>query len=197
VQAYIERDVRSVGVIQDLPKFRRLLALLATRHGQWLNHSELAAPIGASVPNISHWIDVLEASGLILVVPPYYNNFGKRLLKTPKNFLDRLRFTVPPSRHWLRPTPRSLPISRPRVRGPCCSRNYQSSDQRRTPLTAMAQPMLTLLEQWQKQGAPAPAPAIEAWLVHRRPARELISKTLSPGVRICTPADLFAIFGRR
>jgi uncharacterized protein len=86
VQTYIERDVRSVSVIQDLPKFRRLMALLATRHVQLLNRSGLAAPIGASVPTISHWIDILEASGLILVVPPYYNNFGTRLLKTPKIF---------------------------------------------------------------------------------------------------------------
>lgn len=65
----------------------------------------------------------------------------------------------------------------------------------RTPLAAMAQPMLTLLEQWKKGGAPAPE--IEAWLVHRQATRVLTSNTLSPGVKICIPEDLSGIFGRR
>jgi predicted AAA+ superfamily ATPase len=87
LQTYLERDVRAVSVVQDLAKFRRFLGLLATRHGQVLNKTELAAPLGMSVPGISNWLDILETTGQILIVPPYFENFGKRLLKSPKLFI--------------------------------------------------------------------------------------------------------------
>jgi uncharacterized protein len=84
VQTYLERDLRQVNAIQDLATFRRFLAVLASRHGQLLRQTELAAPLGVSVPTIARWINVLEITGQILVVPPYFENFGKRLLKMPK-----------------------------------------------------------------------------------------------------------------
>lgn len=87
VQTYLERDVRAVTAVRDLATFRRFLALLATRHGQVLNRSALAAPIGVSVPTISQWLGVLETTAQILIVPPYYENLGKRLIKSPKVYL--------------------------------------------------------------------------------------------------------------
>lgn len=84
VQTYLERDVRTISAVQDLPTFRRFMALLATRHGATLNLSDLAAPLGLSVPTIARWIDILEATGLIVRVLPFYENFGKRLIKSPK-----------------------------------------------------------------------------------------------------------------
>lgn len=84
VQTYLERDVRRVTDIRDLSTFRRFLALLATRSGQTLNRTDLAAPLGVSVPTISSWIGVLEVTGIVLLVPPFYENFGKRLTKSPK-----------------------------------------------------------------------------------------------------------------
>jgi hypothetical protein len=87
VQTYLERDVRAVTTVKDLATFRRFLALLATRHGQVLNRSALAAPIGVSVPTISQWLSVLETTAQILIVPPFYENFGKRLIKSPKVYL--------------------------------------------------------------------------------------------------------------
>jgi len=84
VQTYLERDVRGASAVQSLATFRRFMSLLAIRHGAMLNMSELAAPLGVSVPTVSRWVDVLETSGLIQRVPPYYENFGKRLVKTPK-----------------------------------------------------------------------------------------------------------------
>jgi len=54
------------------------LALVASRHGQVLNKTDLAAPLGVSVPTIGEWLQVLEATGLIILVPPYFENFGKR-----------------------------------------------------------------------------------------------------------------------
>jgi len=84
LQTYLERDVRAITNIRDLVTFRRFLALLASRHGQILNKTDLAAPLGVSVPTISEWLHILEVTGQIIVVPPYYENFGKRLIKSPK-----------------------------------------------------------------------------------------------------------------
>ena len=84
VQTYIERDVRGISVVHDLSLFRRFMALLATRHGTTLNKSDLAVPLGVSVPSIGHWLNILEMTGLIALIPPYFNNLGKRLVKSPK-----------------------------------------------------------------------------------------------------------------
>lgn len=87
VQTYLERDVRAVTAVKDLATFRRFLALLATRHGQVLNKTDLAAPLGVSVPTITQWLGVLETTAQILIVPPFYENLGKRLIKSPKVYL--------------------------------------------------------------------------------------------------------------
>lgn len=87
VQTYLERDVRAVTAVKDLATFRRFLALLASRHGQVLNKTDLAAPLGVSVPTITQWLNVLETTAQILVVPPFYENLGKRLIKSPKVYL--------------------------------------------------------------------------------------------------------------
>jgi predicted AAA+ superfamily ATPase len=84
VQTYLERDVRAVINVRDLATFRRFMALLATRHGQVLNRTELAAPLGVSVPTINQWLGVLETTQQLLIVPPFYENLGKRLIKSPK-----------------------------------------------------------------------------------------------------------------
>jgi predicted AAA+ superfamily ATPase len=87
LQTYLERDVRAVTAVQDPALFRRFLALLATRHGQVLNKTDLAAPLGVSVPTIGRWLDVLETTGHILVVPPFFHHAGKRLVKSPKIYV--------------------------------------------------------------------------------------------------------------
>ncbi len=84
LQTYLERDVRAISNIRDLVTFRRFLALLASRHGQILNKTNLAAPLGISVPTISEWLHILEITSQIIVVPPYFDSLGKRLIKSPK-----------------------------------------------------------------------------------------------------------------
>jgi predicted AAA+ superfamily ATPase len=84
VQTYLERDVRAVTNVRDLATFRRFMALLATRHGQILNRSEFAGPLGVSVPTINQWLGVLETTQQLIIVPPFYDNLGKRLTKSPK-----------------------------------------------------------------------------------------------------------------
>lgn len=87
LQTYLERDVRTMTAVQDLSTFRRFFALVASRHGQVLNRSDLAAPLGISVPTVQRWLDILEATGQILLLPPFYENFGKRLVKSPKLYV--------------------------------------------------------------------------------------------------------------
>jgi predicted AAA+ superfamily ATPase len=87
VQTYLERDVRSVLAVKDLATFRRFLAVLASRHGQVLNRTDLAAPLGISVPTVSQWLGVLETTAQVLIVPPFYEHLGKRLIKSPKVYL--------------------------------------------------------------------------------------------------------------
>jgi predicted AAA+ superfamily ATPase len=87
LQTYLERDVRAITNIRDLATFRRFLALVASRHGQILNKTDLAAPLGVTVPTIGYWLQILEVTGQIILVPPYFENFGKRLIKSPKLYL--------------------------------------------------------------------------------------------------------------
>lgn len=84
VQTYLERDVRAVSSIRDLSSFRRCMGLLASRCGQILNKTDLAAPLGVSVPTLGEWLSILELTAQIVVVPPFFENFGKRLIKAPK-----------------------------------------------------------------------------------------------------------------
>ena len=87
LQTYLERDVRAVTAVKDLATFRRFMALVASRHGQLLNKTDLAAPLGVSVPTIAQWLGILEVTGQILLVPPFYENLGKRLTKSPKLYV--------------------------------------------------------------------------------------------------------------
>ncbi|WP_212746421.1 ATP-binding protein [Limnobacter alexandrii] len=89
VATYVERDVRQLLQIKDLQLFQRFLRLAAARSGQLLNLSALGADAGISSVTAREWIGVLEASYLVMRLPPYFENFGKRLVKTPKlYFLD-------------------------------------------------------------------------------------------------------------
>lgn len=89
LQTYLERDVRAISSIRDLATFRRFLALLASRCGQIVNRTDMASGLGVSVPTITAWLNILETTLQIILVPPFYENFGKRLIKSPKlYFID-------------------------------------------------------------------------------------------------------------
>ena len=89
IATYLERDVRQLLAVRDLTLFQRFVRLCAARTGQLLNLSALANDCGISHTTAREWLSVLEASYLVLLLPPYFRNFGKRLVKTPKlYFLD-------------------------------------------------------------------------------------------------------------
>ena len=84
LQTYVERDVRMMKNIGDLSAFIRFLKLCAGGIGQLLNLSSLANDCGISVPTASSWLSLLEASYICHLLRPDWNNFSKRLVKTPK-----------------------------------------------------------------------------------------------------------------
>lgn len=96
IASYVERDVRQLLQVQNLSTFQRFVRLCAARTGTLLNLVSLAADAGISHSTARQWLSVLESSELVFVLQPYYRNFGKRLVKTPK-----LYFTDTGLASWL------------------------------------------------------------------------------------------------
>lgn len=84
IQTYVERDVRQMVNVKDLVLFQRFLKLCAGRIGQIFNSQSLSNDLGVSNNTVSNWLSILEASFLIYRLPPYFENFGKRIIKSPK-----------------------------------------------------------------------------------------------------------------
>ncbi|MBR5727117.1 MAG: ATP-binding protein [Muribaculaceae bacterium] len=84
IQTYVERDVRQLRNIGELSTFVRFVKLCAGRIGQLLNLSSIANECGISTPTAAAWISVLEASYICYLLKPDWNNFAKRLVKSPK-----------------------------------------------------------------------------------------------------------------
>jgi predicted AAA+ superfamily ATPase len=84
LETYVQRDVRQLAAIKDLRQFHLFLKLCAGRTGQLINMNTLATEVGVSSHTIKHWISILEASFVIRILPPYFENIGKRLVKSPK-----------------------------------------------------------------------------------------------------------------
>ncbi|MDX2245609.1 MAG: ATP-binding protein [Bacteroidia bacterium] len=84
IQTYLERDVRMLKNVGDISAFGNFMRLCAGRVGQPLNLASLATDSGVTPNTAKAWISVLEASYLIFKLPPYFENFNKRLIKSPK-----------------------------------------------------------------------------------------------------------------
>lgn len=81
---YIERDVRQIVNIKDLRQFQIFMGLCAGRIGSEFNPSTMSTEIGVSVSTINTWLNVLSASYILYLLPPFYENIGKRLVKKSK-----------------------------------------------------------------------------------------------------------------
>lgn len=84
LQTYIDRDVTNLTNVHDLRRFRDFLSLCAGRNGQLLNINTLSKECGISNPTAKSWLSILESSYIIFLLPPYYENFKKRVIKSPK-----------------------------------------------------------------------------------------------------------------
>jgi predicted AAA+ superfamily ATPase len=85
-QTYIERDVRQLIQLKDSSLFEKMIKLLAGRIGQVLDYSSLANDVGVDAKTVRHWISILEASFIVFKLSPYFENFGKRVIKSPKYY---------------------------------------------------------------------------------------------------------------
>ena len=83
VSTYIQRDVRQISAIQDLSTFSRFITVLAARTSQELNYAHIAQEVGVDQKTIMSWVGILEASGIIYIIPTFSNNNLKRITKAP------------------------------------------------------------------------------------------------------------------
>lgn len=89
INTYIERDIKDLAQVGKLNEFYDFLVFMAARTGQELKYDEIAGAIGVSAPTAKAWVSILERSGVIFILRPYYSNITKRLVKTPKvYFMD-------------------------------------------------------------------------------------------------------------
>ncbi|MGL6201768.1 MAG: ATP-binding protein [Lachnospiraceae bacterium] len=88
-QTYIEKDIKDILNIQDELAFIKFVKAAASLTGEMINYTTIAEICGKDVKTVKAWLSALESSGLIYLLEPYYNNFNKRMIKTPKlYFLD-------------------------------------------------------------------------------------------------------------
>ena len=87
VQTYLERDVRQLQHIRDLHAFEQFVALACARHAQAFNSADFGREVGITLPTAKSWAGLLEASWLLHLLPPFFNNLGKRITKAPKLYV--------------------------------------------------------------------------------------------------------------
>ena len=85
-QTYIERDVRQIIQLKNASLFDRFMRLLAGRTGQVMNYQSLASDVGVDAKTVREWLSILEASFVVFRLSPYFENFGKRVIKSPKYY---------------------------------------------------------------------------------------------------------------
>lgn len=83
-QTYLEKDIAGLVSIQNMNSFRKFMELLAGRTGQMINFSALSIEVGVDYKTIQSWCSLLEAGFIIFFLGPYFKNFSKRIVKTPK-----------------------------------------------------------------------------------------------------------------
>jgi uncharacterized protein len=84
---YLERDVRNILNVGSLRDFDRFLRAVAARTGQMLSYSDLARDVGIAPNTAKKWISVLQSSGQVFLLEPYFRNISKRLVKSPKLYM--------------------------------------------------------------------------------------------------------------
>jgi predicted AAA+ superfamily ATPase len=86
--SYLERDVRQILNVKNLRDFERFIRACAARSAQLLNMSDLARDVGIKSQTAREWLSVLEASNQISLLEPFFENVGKRIVKSPKLYMN-------------------------------------------------------------------------------------------------------------
>ena len=87
-RSYLERDIPALGLRLPPATLRRFWSMLAHYHGQPWNGAELARAFGVSEKTVRHYLDILTATFMVRVLPPWHENLGKREVKAPKVYLS-------------------------------------------------------------------------------------------------------------
>lgn len=89
VQAYLERDVRDLVNLKNERKFYNFLVVCAARTGELFNASSIAKDIDVDYKTVQSWVSILQASGIVRFLYPFWTNTSKSVTKTPKiYFMD-------------------------------------------------------------------------------------------------------------
>lgn len=84
---YLERDVRSLANVGSLRDFERFLRACALRSANLLNKADLARDVGVAPSTANQWLSILEASGQVALLEPFFSNRTKSIVKSPKLYL--------------------------------------------------------------------------------------------------------------
>jgi len=84
IQTYLERDVRQLTQVGDMEQFQRFLGICAGRIGQVFNQSSIANELDVSHTTVKRWFSILQTSFIAFKLPPYFKNYNKRIVKSPK-----------------------------------------------------------------------------------------------------------------
>lgn len=84
IHTYVERDVRQIVNVSNLFLFQKFLRIAAGRVGQLINYNNIANEVGVDLKTIKSWFSILESSFIVFFLPPHFENFSKRIIKTPK-----------------------------------------------------------------------------------------------------------------
>lgn len=89
LETYISRDIKDLSQVGDETSFLNFMTAIAARTATNVNYETIAGEIGVSAPTAKHWLSILVSSGLVALIPPYFNNALKRVIKAPRMyFLD-------------------------------------------------------------------------------------------------------------
>lgn len=86
INTYLDRDIHDLAQVGKLREFNDFLVYMAARTSQSIQYSEIAKAIGVSQPTAKSWVSLLESSGILYILRPYFSNVSKRLVKTPKAY---------------------------------------------------------------------------------------------------------------
>lgn len=86
VNTYLERDIKDLSQVGKLDEFYQFLVYVAAHTAQQIKYDSISKEIGVSAPTIKEWIAILERSGVIFILHPYYSKATDRLVKTPKMY---------------------------------------------------------------------------------------------------------------
>ena len=87
LRTFLERDIPQFGITIPAETLRRFWTMVAHYHGQTWNAAQFARSLGASEGTARHYLDILSGAFMVRILPPWFENLGKRQVKAPKIYI--------------------------------------------------------------------------------------------------------------